>query len=317
MNQPRDPVVFNQTVITCIAPPQDPNVIREIKQKNLELHIFAYRPSDNRLSRNSFKFEYMDHVPANITTLSRFNNFHGSAPVCGFCHMEQYNNMTVELSLAKPGVQRRKADDANNEVPEHLKEELQSKSPPREDKSNNATSTTSTTILQTRSPERDLNYRKSSSPEVMIKTEPLEPILITPMQPNAAGNQPIYQIIMHPQPLGLVPAENARPTMVQRGPRGLPALQRRPDDPRSRIPLNSPPPLIINPVAVAVNRSPPTPTCSPMVVTRSPPTPTNTPMVVNRSPPILVKRRQSDTSTCDDDVVILDDLVKRQKFMHS
>ena len=135
-------MVFNQTVITCIAPPQDPNVIREIKQKNLELHIFAYRPSDNRLSRNSFKFEYMDHVPANITTLSRFNNFHGSAPVCGFCHMEQYNNMTVELSLAKPGVQRRKADDANNEVPEHLKEELQSKSPPREDKSNNAPSCT-------------------------------------------------------------------------------------------------------------------------------------------------------------------------------
>ena len=80
LKQPEDCTVFNQTVITCIAPPQSWDVIQEIRQKNLELRIFAYRPSDNRLSRNSFKFEYLEHVQAAQQTKHSFYGPTGKNP---------------------------------------------------------------------------------------------------------------------------------------------------------------------------------------------------------------------------------------------
>ena len=73
LNQPEDCTVFNQTVVVCTAPPQKWEVIQAIKRKNYELRICAYRPSDNRMSMNSFKFEYLPHVPTNHTP----QNFQG------------------------------------------------------------------------------------------------------------------------------------------------------------------------------------------------------------------------------------------------
>lgn len=117
LNQPEDCTVFNQTVVVCTAPAQDWNVIQAIKRKNFELRICAYRPSDNRMSMNSFKFEYLPHVPSEDGP----NSFHGpSGFVCGTCHLEQYNTVKEELPLAKPGWQRRKHDE-KKEIPDHLK----------------------------------------------------------------------------------------------------------------------------------------------------------------------------------------------------
>ena len=67
LNQPVDCAVFNQTVVTCYAPPQNWDVIQAIKAKNFELRICAYRPSDNRISMNSFKYEYLPHVQSQPT----------------------------------------------------------------------------------------------------------------------------------------------------------------------------------------------------------------------------------------------------------
>ena len=64
LSQPEDCTVFNQTVVVCTAPPQKWDVVQAIKRKNYELRICAYRPSDNRMSMNSFKFEYLPHVPS-------------------------------------------------------------------------------------------------------------------------------------------------------------------------------------------------------------------------------------------------------------
>ena len=64
LNQPEDCLVFNQTVVICMAPPQRWEVVQAIKRKGYELRICAYRPSDNRMSMNSFKFEYLPHVPS-------------------------------------------------------------------------------------------------------------------------------------------------------------------------------------------------------------------------------------------------------------
>ena len=71
LKQPEDCTVFNQTVITCTVPPQKWEVIQTIKRLNYELRICAFRPSDNRMSMNSFKFEYLPHVPTE-------NNAHDS-----------------------------------------------------------------------------------------------------------------------------------------------------------------------------------------------------------------------------------------------
>lgn len=226
LKQPEDCVVFNQTVITCITPPQSWDVIQEIRQKNLELRIFAYRPSDNRLSRNSFKFEYLEHVqaipqnkhsfygPAGTSKSpknhsSKILNFSGiSGPQCGFCYMQQYNQNTVELSLAKPGVQRRKHDnEGRNEVPDDLINELQNKSPPRATSTTEtATSTITTTrteILQTRSPEREFGTPTGSSSSISRISSPeiikLEPITVTSLEPCEYTSKPLFEIVMSPQ----------------------------------------------------------------------------------------------------------------------
>ena len=228
LKQPEDCVVFNQTVITCITPPQSWDVIQEIRQKNLELRIFAYRPSDNRLSRNSFKFEYLEHVqaipqnkhsfygpagtsksPKNYSSKILNLFFFGiSGPQCGFCYMQQYNQNTVELSLAKPGVQRRKHDnEGRNEVPDDLINELQNKSPPRATSTTEtATSTITTTrteILQTRSPEREFGTPTGSSSSISRISSPeiikLEPITVTSLEPCEYTSKPLFEIVMSPQ----------------------------------------------------------------------------------------------------------------------
>ena len=63
LNQPEDCTVFNQTVVICTVPPQKWEVIQAINRLNYELRICAFRPSDNRMSMNAFKFEYLPHVP--------------------------------------------------------------------------------------------------------------------------------------------------------------------------------------------------------------------------------------------------------------
>ena len=116
INQPEDCTVFNQTVVICYAPPQDWNVLQAIKKKNLELRICVHRPSDSRMSMNSFKYEYLPHVPSNQGPA-----FEGpSGFVCGSCHLQQINSVRVTLPLAKPGWQRRKHDD-KIEIPDQLK----------------------------------------------------------------------------------------------------------------------------------------------------------------------------------------------------
>jgi hypothetical protein len=117
LNQPEECTVFNQTVVVCMAPPQKWEVIQEIKRKNYELRICAYRPSDNRMSMNSFKFEYLPHVPSDVES----RDFQGpSGFVCGSCHLQQFNLIKEELPLAKPGWQRRKHDE-KKEIPDKLK----------------------------------------------------------------------------------------------------------------------------------------------------------------------------------------------------
>jgi len=122
LNQPEDCTVFNQTVVICYAPPQDWNVLQAIKAKNFEIRICAYRPSDNRMSMNSFKYEYLPHV---IVPPSYIAHEHGSdhGPsgfVCGSCHLQQINSVRVVLPLAKPGWQRRKHDE-KKEIPDQVK----------------------------------------------------------------------------------------------------------------------------------------------------------------------------------------------------
>jgi hypothetical protein len=67
LNQPDETKcsVFNQCVIVCTVPPQDWDVIQEIEKEGLELRICAYRPTDNRMSVNNFKFDYLPHGPSN------------------------------------------------------------------------------------------------------------------------------------------------------------------------------------------------------------------------------------------------------------
>lgn len=233
LKQPEDCTVFNQTVITCIAPPQSWDVIQEIRQKNLELRIFAYRPSDNRLSRNSFKFEYLEHVQAAQQTK---HSFYGpTGPQCGFCYMQQYNRNTVELSLAKPGVQRRKHDnEGRNEVPDDLINELQNKSPPRTaTETATSTITTRTEILQTRSPEREFAGSGSSSSMSRISSpcpEPikLEPITVTSMEPCVMGGstKPLFEIVMSPQDV-IDLSTKSSPPRGSPGPSGGPFLVKR------------------------------------------------------------------------------------------
>lgn len=63
LNQPVDCEVFNHTAVVCFAPPQKWECLQEIKSKGYELRLCVYRPSDNRMSMNSFKYEYLPHVP--------------------------------------------------------------------------------------------------------------------------------------------------------------------------------------------------------------------------------------------------------------
>jgi len=137
------------------------------------------------------------------------HSFYGpTGPQCGFCYMQQYNRNTVELSLAKPGVQRRKHDnEGRNEVPDDLINELQNKSPPRTaTETATSTITTRTEILQTRSPEREFAGSGSSSSMSRISSpcpEPikLEPITVTSMEPCVMGGstKPLFEIVMSPQ----------------------------------------------------------------------------------------------------------------------
>ncbi len=54
IRRPKDCSVFNQTVLICTVPQQDPAVIREIEEQGLELRITAYRPSDNKMSKTRY-----------------------------------------------------------------------------------------------------------------------------------------------------------------------------------------------------------------------------------------------------------------------
>ena len=51
IRRPKDCSVFNQTVLICTVPEQDPEVIADIEKAGLELRITAYRPSDNKMSK--------------------------------------------------------------------------------------------------------------------------------------------------------------------------------------------------------------------------------------------------------------------------
>ena len=51
IKRPKDCSVFNQTVLICTVPAQDPEVIADIEKAGLELRITAYRPSDNKMSK--------------------------------------------------------------------------------------------------------------------------------------------------------------------------------------------------------------------------------------------------------------------------
>ena len=64
LTQPQDLMVLNQTVVVCVAPPQKWEVIEAIKRKKLQLRLCAYRPTDNRMSMNSLKYDYLPHVPS-------------------------------------------------------------------------------------------------------------------------------------------------------------------------------------------------------------------------------------------------------------
>ena len=78
LNQPEDCTVFNQTVVICTVPPQKWEVIQAINRLNYELRICAFRPSDNRMSMNAFKFEYLPHVPTEQNAQS-FQSFQSSS----------------------------------------------------------------------------------------------------------------------------------------------------------------------------------------------------------------------------------------------
>ena len=58
IKRPKDCSVFNQTVLICTVPEQDPEVIADIEKAGLELRITAYRPSDNKMS----KTRYWNHI---------------------------------------------------------------------------------------------------------------------------------------------------------------------------------------------------------------------------------------------------------------
>jgi len=120
LNQPEDCTVFNQTVVICTVPPQKWEVIQAINRLNYELRICAFRPSDNRMSMNAFKFEYLPHVPTEQNAQSFQSLQSSSGYVCGTCHLEKFNTTTEQLPLAKPGLQRRKHDE-KKEIPDHLK----------------------------------------------------------------------------------------------------------------------------------------------------------------------------------------------------
>ena len=122
--------------------------------------------------------------------------------------MQQYNQNTVELSLAKPGVQRRKHDnEGRNEVPDDLLNELQNKSPPRATSTTETATSTSTTtrteILQTRSPEREFGTPTGSSSSISRISSPeiikLEPITVTSLEPSEYTSKPLFEIVMSPQ----------------------------------------------------------------------------------------------------------------------
>ena len=54
IKRPKDCSVFNQTVLICTVPEQDPDVIADIEKAGLELRITAYRPSDNKMSKTRY-----------------------------------------------------------------------------------------------------------------------------------------------------------------------------------------------------------------------------------------------------------------------
>ena len=83
--------VFNQTALIFRAPKQKYEVIRKIRQLGLQLRLAAFRPSDKKLSANSFEFTYVEHKEND----------------CVFCF--EMKERTLELPVAKPGVPRRTA----------------------------------------------------------------------------------------------------------------------------------------------------------------------------------------------------------------
>ena len=81
------------------------SICLQIKKKNLQLRLAVFRPSDKKLSSNSFIFTYLQHN----------NSFDKSDAddSCAFCtlhNMSQTDEIGKDLPPAKPGVQRRIAD---------------------------------------------------------------------------------------------------------------------------------------------------------------------------------------------------------------
>jgi len=92
INQPEQTSVFNQVVISFKVPGQDWDVIREIQESGLELHLTALRPSDNKMCTKSFIFTYKEHKEKDC-----------------LCHMLG-DAEEKELPPARPGKQRRNVD---------------------------------------------------------------------------------------------------------------------------------------------------------------------------------------------------------------
>ena len=85
-----------------------------IANRGLQLHLSAFRPSDKKMSSNSFEFIYLKHGSIAVTEPGGERGEGvgtGGEHVCAFCHIfkSPAAQATEELPAAKPGVQRRLA----------------------------------------------------------------------------------------------------------------------------------------------------------------------------------------------------------------
>ncbi len=112
--------VFNESVVVFPSPPQDPEVMKEIQRRGLQLRVTAYRyfkvslhnqkqksnhfefprPSDGRMSSTSFPFHYRDHDPEDPNSDSKNENNQDKdslSHTCITCKYYQYCEATKYL----------------------------------------------------------------------------------------------------------------------------------------------------------------------------------------------------------------------------